>query len=184
MRRLKSQISFAICIFSCCIPLCQAFLCIPKGLRWNSRVAIRSFTTSTSNPGSNEKQLEGQDEKSDKAVSFFYDLECKKQIECEHEFEVSISGKKYCVGIPVDTPAMICSIDNDGNLEPLSRDNELHDELLSVIEPGLEDYGLALEDSAVTLTISGEMDDADFLDEDDSDEDDCDDDEEDVREML
>jgi len=107
-----------------------------------------------------------------------------RQLLCFLEQLIPLDGKDYALLTPVDTPVCLVRIatDEDG-------DDEVIDELdgaepiLSVADVVLQEHDLTLVRSAVTLTVSGELEEPD-PEELDEEIDEDDDEETDLYEML
>lgn len=112
----------------------------------------------------------------------FHDPESGRSIQCVQEFETVINGNRFVVGTPADTPATICTFNEEGDLEPADTGSQVFEEMVAMFEAALEEYNLILLRTAVTLTISGEMDVDDDMDgvtdDDEYEEEDEDDDDE------
>jgi hypothetical protein len=109
-----------------------------------------------------------------------------RQLLCFLEQLIPLDGNDYALLTPVDTPVCLVKIADDDD-----SDDEVIDELsgaepiLSVADVVLQEHDLTLVRSAVTLTVSGELEEPDpeELDE-EIEEGDDDDDESDLYEML
>ena len=110
-----------------------------------------------------------------------------RQLLCFLEQLIPLDGQDYALLTPVDTPVCLVKIAADED-----SDDEVIEELdqagaiLSVADVVLQEHDLTLVRSAVTLTVSGELEEPDpeELDEDLDDEDDEDDEDSDLYEML
>jgi len=108
-----------------------------------------------------------------------------RQLLCFLEQLIPLDGNDYALLTPVDTPVCLVRIAADDD-----SDDEVIDELdgaepiLSVAEVVLQEHDLTLVRSAVTLTVSGELDEPDPEELEDEIEEDEDDDESDLYEML
>ena len=108
-----------------------------------------------------------------------------RQLLCFLEQLIPLDGNDYALLTPVDTPVCLVRIAADD-----ASDDEVIDELdgaepiLSVAEVVLQEHDLTLVRSAVTLTVSGELDEPDPEELEDEIEEDEDDDESDLYEML
>lgn len=108
-----------------------------------------------------------------------------RQLLCFLEQLIPLDGNDYALLTPVDTPVCLVRISEDDE-----QDDEVIEELdgaepiLSVADVVLQEHELSLVRSAVTLTVSGELEEPDpeELDEELSSEDE--DDESDLYEML
>ena len=91
---------------------------------------------------------------------------------CFLEQLVPLDGTDYVLLTPVDTPVSLFRLQDDADPEPILTLNS-SEPILSVADVVLQEHDLTLVRSAVTLTVSGELDepDPDELDEDDEDED-------------
>jgi len=91
---------------------------------------------------------------------------------CFLEQLVPLDGTDYVLLTPVDTPVSLFRLQDDADPEPILTLNRT-EPILSVADVVLQEHDLTLVRSAVTLTVSGELDepDPDELDDDDEDED-------------
>ena len=107
-----------------------------------------------------------------------------RQLLCFLEQLIPLDGKDYALLTPVDTPVCLVRIaeDEDGDDEVID-ELEGAEPILSVAEVVLQEHDLTLVRSAVTLTVNGELDEPDELEEDELDEEDGDE-ESDLYEML
>ena len=107
-----------------------------------------------------------------------------RQLLCFLEQLIPLDGQDYALLTPVDTPVCLVKIaaDEDGEDEVIEELNQAG-AILSVADVVLQEHDLTLVRSAVTLTVSGELEEPDpeELDEDLDDEDDED---SDLYEML
>lgn len=107
-----------------------------------------------------------------------------RQLLCFLEQLIPLDGRDYGLLTPVDTPVCLVRIAEDDD-----SDDEVIEELdgaepiLSVAEVVLQEHDLSLVRSAVTLTVSGELEEPD-PDEIEEDLEDGDDDETDLYELL
>ena len=108
-----------------------------------------------------------------------------RQLLCFLEQLIPLDGNDYGLLTPVDTPVCLVRIaeDDDGDDEVIE-ELDGAEPILSVAEVVLQEHDLTLVRSAVTLTVSGELEepDPDELDEDL--EEDDDDEDSDLYEML
>ena len=108
-----------------------------------------------------------------------------RQLLCFLEQLIPLDGKDYGLLTPVDTPVCLVRIAEDDD-----SDDEVIEELdgaepiLSVAEVVLQEHDLTLVRSAVTLTVSGELEEPDPDELDEELEDDGDDEDSDLYEML
>ena len=91
------------------------------------------------------------------------DSDTERTIECEILETTEVSGRLYASMTPVDTPVAITSI-GDGMMLELE-DEELMQALLPTAMAVAGEMGLTLLETAVTLTVSGELSEADKFDE-------------------
>ncbi|GDX71806.1 hypothetical protein LBMAG39_02390 [Cyanobium sp.] len=107
-----------------------------------------------------------------------------RQLLCFLEQLIPLDGQDYALLTPVDTPVCLVKIaaDEDGEDEVIEELDQAG-AILSVADVVLQEHDLTLVRSAVTLTVSGELEEPDpeELDEDLDDEDDED---SDLYEML
>ena len=111
-----------------------------------------------------------------------------RQLLCFLEQLIPLEGHDYVLLTPVDTPVCLVKIaaeDSDGKDEVIDQ-LDAHESILSNAEVVLQDLDLTLVRSAVTLTVSGDLEepDADDLDDDDEDFDDLDDEEDDETDLY
>jgi hypothetical protein len=108
-----------------------------------------------------------------------------RQLLCFLEQLIPLDGNDYALLTPVDTPVCLVRIaeDDDGEDEVIE-ELDAAEAILSVAEVVLQEHDLTLVRSAVTLTVSGELEepDPDELDEEFDDEDG--DEDTDLYEML
>jgi hypothetical protein len=107
-----------------------------------------------------------------------------RQLLCFLEQLIPLDGHDYGLLTPVDTPVCLVRIaEDDDEEDEVIEELDGAEPILSVAEVVLQEHDLTLVRSAVTLTVSGELEepDADELDEDIEGEDD---DESDLYEML
>ena len=108
-----------------------------------------------------------------------------RQLLCFLEQLIPLDGNDYALLTPVDTPVCLVQIaeDDDGEDEVIE-ELDAAEAILSVAEVVLQEHDLTLVRSAVTLTVSGELEepDPDELDEEFDDEDG--DEDTDLYEML
>jgi hypothetical protein len=96
-----------------------------------------------------------------------------RQLLCFLEQLIPLDGHDYVLLTPVDTP--VCLFRLDGEEDPELIDTiDATEPILSVADVVLQEHDLTLVRSAVTLTVSGELDEPepDELDDDDDDDDD------------
>ena len=108
-----------------------------------------------------------------------------RQLLCFLEQLIPLDGHDYVLLTPVDTPVCLVRIAPDGD-----SDDEVVEELdgaeaiLSVAEVVLQEHDLTLVRSAVTLTVSGDLEEPDPEELEEELEDEDEDDETDLYEML
>nr|YP_009530340.1 hypothetical protein PMNZ_066 [Paulinella micropora]AXY63029.1 hypothetical protein PMNZ_066 [Paulinella micropora] len=119
----------------------------------------------------------------DARTTWVYDDESKTLL-CYLEHKIPLDGNFYALLTPVDTPVCLFRFygDNDPELISATTDPSLHDSILSVADAILEEHDLILVRSAVSLTVSGDLneaerddveaDDEEFDDDDELDDDD------------
>lgn len=125
-------------------------------------------------------------EDDDTAIPF---LDPKKNafIECYADSIAIIDGVEYTIGNPCDTSVALCYFDEDYSLVPIDLDGPLMDEIFPLAaEIVEEEFGeeLVLERTPQTLTLVGELEEADNDDDYEDDEEDVEDDEEEVEVLL
>ena len=91
---------------------------------------------------------------------------------CFLEQLVPLDGTDYVLLTPVDTPVSLFRLQDNADPEPILTLNS-SEPILSVADVVLQEHDLTLVRSAVTLTVSGELDepDPDELDDDEDEED-------------
>jgi hypothetical protein len=112
-----------------------------------------------------------------------------RQLLCFLEELIPLDGHDYALLTPVDTPVCLVRIAADDDEEDeLIEELDVAESILSVADVVLQEHDLTLVRSAVTLTVSGELEepDPDELEDELADEDDGEDDgeESDLYEML
>lgn len=96
-----------------------------------------------------------------------------RQLLCFLEQLIPLDGHDYALLTPVDTPVCLFRLDDDADPEPIDT-VDASEPILSVADVVLQEHDLTLVRSAVTLTVSGELDEPepeDLDDEDDADDD-------------
>ncbi len=97
-----------------------------------------------------------------------------RQLLCFLEQLIPLDGHDYGLLTPVDTPVCLFRLNDndDDDLPELIDTLEASEPILSVADVVLQEHDLTLVRSAVTLTVSGELDepDPDELEEDDEDD--------------
>ncbi|MFM1811634.1 MAG: hypothetical protein RLZZ336_572 [Cyanobacteriota bacterium] len=92
-----------------------------------------------------------------------------RQLLCFLEQLIPLDGNDYALLTPVDTPVCLFRLDDDADPEPIDT-VEASEPILSVADVVLQEHDLTLVRSAVTLTVSGELDEPDPEDLDDEEE--------------
>ncbi|MGB5135271.1 MAG: DUF3727 domain-containing protein [Prochlorococcaceae cyanobacterium] len=107
-----------------------------------------------------------------------------RQLLCFLEQLIPLDGHDYVLLTPVDTPVCLFRLREGEEPEPIDT-IEASEPILSVADVVLQEHDLTLVRSAVTLTVSGELDEPepDELEDEDEDEDDEDDEEEEDDEI-
>ena len=100
---------------------------------------------------------------------------------CFLEQLIPLDGADYALLTPVDTPVSLFRLKDGDEPEPITTIAS-SEPILSVADVVLQEHDLTLVRSAVTLTVSGELDEPDP--DDLEDEDDSDDDESETYELL
>ena len=108
------------------------------------------------------------------------DSECRDLL-CFLEQLIPLDGADYALLTPVDTPVSLFRLKDGDEPEPITTIAS-SEPILSVADVVLQEHDLTLVRSAVTLTVSGELDEPDP--DDLEDEDDSDDDESETYELL
>ena len=98
-----------------------------------------------------------------------------KDLLCFLEQLIPLDGQDYALLTPVDTPVSLFRLQDAGDPEPITSIAS-SEPILSVADVVLQEHELTLVRSAVTLTVSGELDEPDPDELDDEDEDDGDED--------
>jgi len=95
-----------------------------------------------------------------------------RQLLCFLEQLIPLDGHDYVLLTPVDTPVCLFRLDDDADPD-LIDSIDASEPILSVADVVLQEHDLTLVRSAVTLTVSGELDepDPDELDDEDGDDD-------------
>ncbi|MCH9714822.1 MAG: DUF3727 domain-containing protein [Cyanobacteria bacterium] len=95
-----------------------------------------------------------------------------RQLLCFLEQLIPLDGHDYVLLTPVDTPVCLFRLDDDADPD-LIDSIDASEPILSVADVVLQEHDLTLVRSAVTLTVSGELDepDPDDLDDEDGDDD-------------
>jgi hypothetical protein len=94
-----------------------------------------------------------------------------RQLLCFLEQLIPLDGNDYVLLTPVDTPVCLFRLDDDTDPE-LIDSVDASEPILSVADVVLQEHDLTLVRSAVTLTVSGELDEPEPEDLDDEDGDD------------
>jgi len=96
-----------------------------------------------------------------------------RQLLCFLEQLIPLDGHDYVLLTPVDTPVCLFRLDDDEDPELIDT-IDATEPILSVADVVLQEHDLTLVRSAVTLTVSGELDEPepDELDDDEDDDDD------------
>ena len=96
-----------------------------------------------------------------------------RQLLCFLEQLIPLDGHDYVLLTPVDTPVCLFRLDDDEDPELIDT-IDAPEPILSVADVVLQEHDLTLVRSAVTLTVSGELDEPepDELDDDEDDDDD------------
>ena len=106
-----------------------------------------------------------------------------RQLLCFLEQLIPVEGVDYGLLTPVDTPVCLVRIGDDDEEDEVIEELDGAEPILSVAEVVLQEHELTLVRSAVTLTVSGELEEPD-QDELDEEIDGEDDDDSDLYEML
>ena len=98
-----------------------------------------------------------------------------RQLLCFLEQLIPLDGQDYALLTPVDTPVCLFRMQGDDEPEPIET-LDATEPILSVADVVLQEHDLTLVRSAVTLTVSGELEEPDpeDLDDEDGDDDDTD----------
>jgi hypothetical protein len=109
-----------------------------------------------------------------------------KELLCFLEQLIPLDGHDYALLTPVDTPVSLFRLSDDEEPE-LLEGLDASEPILSTAEVVLQEHELTLVRSAVTLTVSGELEEPDpeeFDEDEDEDEDDAEDDDAENYELL
>ena len=79
---------------------------------------------------------------------------------CFLEQLIPLDGKDYALLTPVDTPVSLFRLKDEGDPEPITTIAS-SEPILSVADVVLQEHDLTLVRSAVTLTVSGELEEPD-----------------------
>ena len=93
-----------------------------------------------------------------------------RQLLCFLEQLIPLDGHDYVLLTPVDTPVCLFRLDEEADPEPIDS-VDAGEPVLSVADVVLQEHDLTLVRSAVTLTVSGELDEPEPEDLDDEDAD-------------
>lgn len=104
-----------------------------------------------------------------------------RQLVCFLEQLIPLDGHDYALLTPMDTPVCLFRLNDDADPDLIDT-IDATEPILSVADVVLQEHDLTLVRSAVTLTVSGELDEPEP--DDDSAEDDDDDDETETYELL
>ena len=94
-----------------------------------------------------------------------------RQLHCFLEQLIPLDGQDYALLTPIDTPVCLFRLEEDGDPELIDT-IEASEPILSVADVVLQEHDLTLVRSAVTLTVSGELDEPEPEELDDEDGDD------------
>ena len=94
-----------------------------------------------------------------------------RQLLCFLEQLIPLDGHDYVLLTPVDTPVCLFRLDDDEDPELIDT-IDATEPILSVADVVLQEHDLTLVRSAVTLTVSGELDEPEELDDDEDPDDD------------
>ena len=83
-----------------------------------------------------------------------------KDLLCFLEQLIPLDGQDYALLTPVDTPVSLFRLQDEGDPEPITSIAS-SEPILSVADVVLQEHELTLVRSAVTLTVSGELDEPD-----------------------
>ena len=92
-----------------------------------------------------------------------------RQLLCFLEQLIPLDGHDYALLTPVDTPVCLFRLSDEADPEPIET-LEASEPILSVADVVLQEHDLTLVRSAVTLTVSGELDEPDPEELDDDEE--------------
>jgi len=97
-----------------------------------------------------------------------------RQLLCFLEQLIPLDGNDYALLTPVDTPVCLFRLSDDGEDPELIETVDASEPILSVADVVLQEHDLTLIRSAVTLTVSGDLDEPEPEDLDEDDEADAD----------
>jgi len=84
-----------------------------------------------------------------------------RQLLCYLEEQIPLEGKEYALLTPVDTPVCLFRMHGDDEEPELIETIHTSEPILSVADVVLQEHDLLLVRSAVTLTVSGELEEPD-----------------------
>ena len=87
-----------------------------------------------------------------------------KDLLCFLEQLIPLDGQDYALLTPVDTPVSLFRLVDEGDPEPITSVDS-SEPILSVADVVLQEHELILVRSAVTLTVSGELDESRWSDD-------------------
>lgn len=181
IRHQNALVAFVILLTS----TIHAFSPIPVTFQQNQRPGTFYSTWSSK---LHQNTIHKVPEDDDTAIPFL-DPKKNRIIDCYADSIAIIDGVEYTIGNPCDTSVALCYFDNDSNLIPIDLDSRLMDEIFPLAAEIVEDeFGedLVLERTPQTLTLVGELEEAEDDQDDytDDDEDDMEEDEEEVEVLL
>jgi hypothetical protein len=107
-----------------------------------------------------------------------------RQLLCFLEQLIPLDGHDYVLLTPVDTPVCLVRIADEDGEDEVIEELDGAEAILSVAEVVLQEHDLTLVRSAVTLTVSGDLEEPDPEELEEELEDEDEDDESDLYEML
>ncbi|MFM8275766.1 MAG: DUF3727 domain-containing protein [Cyanobium sp.] len=107
-----------------------------------------------------------------------------RQLVCYVEEPVRLEGNTYALLTPVDTPVCLVRLGEDESEHEIIEELEGAEAILSIADAVLQEHDLTLVRSAHILTVNGEIDGPDLVEDEDAEDDDAEDDDLDDLEDL
>lgn len=99
-----------------------------------------------------------------------------RQLVCYVEEPVRLEGNTYALLTPVDTPVCLVRLGEDESEHEIIEELEGAEAILSIADAVLQEHDLTLVRSAHILTVNGEIDGPDLVEDEDAEDDDAEDD--------
>jgi Protein of unknown function (DUF3727) len=106
-----------------------------------------------------------------------------RQLVCYVEEPVRLEGNTYALLTPVDTPVCLVRLGEDESEHEIIEELEGVEEILSIADAVLQEHDLTLIRSAPILTVHGEIDGPDLVDDEDADDDEDEDELDDLEDL-